>query len=66
MCIGKGFKPYFADLGRKRVITKPRSRIRVSETKVRCIAELIVLSTMRCASGMRLWGILGGALVCIC
>jgi hypothetical protein len=65
MCISKDFKPYFADLGKKSVMTKPSSIIRASETNVRFIAELMALSTMRVTSGTRLCGILGGALVCI-
>ncbi len=56
---------FYADLGMSSVTTKPRSRIRLRITKVRLIAELIALSTIRCASGTRLAGMLIGALVCI-
>ena len=43
---------------------KEQCETKCDEGEVHCRADR-VLSTMRCASGIRLWGMLGGAVVCI-
>ncbi len=49
----------------KRVTVNARRRVRLSTTKVRYIAELTVLSTILCTSGMRFGGMVTGVSVCI-